>query len=196
MQSPNEAPSNNTGRSAHADRSPQLNVVLVYEDLEMGVQGKGVFDLMAREAGGEGAARLTLWRFDFFTSAELTLAVSRQAEEADVIIIAPRNPHSLPPNVKSWLERWPQNRRREMGALVAVFHPAVSAIAESSNTALLLWRAASRAEMDFICRTPTAHSANSVVSPAVTATTTTGSDPSATFTGDFPTGSTGWGLND
>lgn len=121
----------------------------------MGVQGKEAFDLIAKEAGGENAARLTVWRFDFFHSAALTDAVSRQAEEADVIIVAPRDPNHLPPQVKAWLEHWPTARRTETGMLIAVFHPSVAATAKSSNTALLLWRAASRAQMDFICRKAT-----------------------------------------
>jgi len=131
---------------------PDLHVVLVYEDFEMGVEGKKVFDLIAKEAGGEDAARLTVWRFDFFHSSALTLAVSRQAEEADVIIVAPRDHNHLPPQVKKWLERWPSRRRLSSGALVAVFHPESSVSAGSSEAALLLWRAAERSGMDYFCR--------------------------------------------
>jgi len=129
-----------------------FKVVLVYEDFEMATQGKAVYDLIAREAGGENAACLTVWRFDFFHSTELTRAVSRQAEEADVIIVAPRDPNALPPQVKTWLELWPQRRKQGLGALIAVFHPDAKTHARSSNVALLLWRAASRAGMDFFCR--------------------------------------------
>jgi len=131
---------------------PELHVVLVYEDFEMGVEGKKVFDLIAEEAGGEDVARLTVWRFDFFHSSALTLAVSRQAEEADVIIVAPRDPNHLPPQVRKWLERWPSRRRISSGALVAVFHPEASPSVGSSEGALLLWRAAERSGMDYFCR--------------------------------------------
>jgi hypothetical protein len=134
---------------------PELKVLLVYQDFEMGVQGKQVFDLIAREAGNECAARLTVWRFDFFHSPQLTVAASQQAEEADVIIFAPRDPNWLPPQIKAWLERWPQRRKQHTGALIGVFHPAAGAQARSSDVALLLLRAASRAEMDFFFRAET-----------------------------------------
>ena len=137
---------------ALSDSLLELKVVLVYEDVEMGQQGKQVFDLIAREAGGKSAARLTVWRFDFLRSAGLTLAVSRQAEEADVIIVAPRNPNALPPHVQAWLERWPLRRKHGTGALVALFDPNVNALANSSDAALLLWRAAERAGMEFFYR--------------------------------------------
>ena len=117
----------------------------------MGVLGKKVFDLMAKEVGGESAARLTLWRFDFFHSMELTRVVSHQAEAADVLIIAPRDPNRLPAQVNAWLEQWPVRRKLETGALVAVFHSDASSVARSNDSALLLWRAATRARMDFIC---------------------------------------------
>lgn len=142
----------------------------------MATRGKAVYDLIAEQAGGEAAARLTVWRFDFFHSAELTRAVSRQAEEADVIIVAPRDPNCLPPQVKTWLELWPQRRKQGPGALIAVFHPDAKAQARSSDVALLLWRAASRAGIDFFCRSGTAAMSGQA------ATTHTGSSVPFTIT--------------
>lgn len=182
---------------AFSDHGSQLKVVLVYEDFEMGVQGKQVFDLLAKEAGEESAARLTVWRFDFFHSAELTQAVARQAEEADVIIVAPRDPDHLPPQVKAWLEQWPQLRKAETGALVAVFHPDVTdATARTSNAALLLWRAACRAQMDFICRKPGASTSGLNATESVTAAPPTALNHPITITYNFPTPDSGWGINE
>lgn len=130
----------------------ELHVVLVYENFEMGVEGKRIFDLIAKEAGGPDNAQLTVWRFDFFHSAELVHALSRQAEEADVIIVAPRDANQLPPQVKHWLESWPTHRRIEGGAVVAIFKPDEGIDARTSDAALLLWRAAERAGMNFFCR--------------------------------------------
>jgi hypothetical protein len=114
----------------------------------MGIKGKEIFDLLAREAG-ESEARLTVWRFDFIRSPELTGAVTRQAEEADVIIFAPRNLESLPPQVRLWLEQWPTQRKTRGGALIAVFDSNVATSATPANVAMLLWRAAQRAGMDY-----------------------------------------------
>jgi hypothetical protein len=85
-------------------------------------------------------------------SSELTHVLSRQAEEADVIIIDPRDPHCLPPQVMRWLEHWLLRRKIASGALVSVFHPEAGASLRTSNVAQLLWRAAKRAGMEFLCR--------------------------------------------
>jgi hypothetical protein len=144
-----------------------IKVVLVYEEFQMGIKGKEIFDLIAREAG-ENAARLTVWRFDFIHSAELTRAVTHQAEEADVIIVAPRNLESLPPQVRLWLEQWPMNRRNLGGALIAVFDSNVATSATPSNVAMLLWRAAQRAGMDyFFYKAPVAENAFSSAAAAI-----------------------------
>jgi hypothetical protein len=58
----------------------------------------------------------------------------------------------LPPQVKAWLEQWPPRRKPGTGALIALFDPAATNHARSSDIALLLWRAAGRAEMDFFYR--------------------------------------------
>ena len=157
--------------SAYPETDPALKVVLVYEDFEMGTRGKHLFDLIAKEAGGAGAAQLMVWRFDSFHSAELTRAASRQAAAADVIIVAPRDPSHLPPPVQAWLEQWPLHRQLKPGALVAVFHPSVSSSVNFSDAALLLWRAAGRAQMDFICRKagPATHPPGTTVSATTTA---------------------------
>jgi hypothetical protein len=139
--------------TAFSGFQPELKVVLVYEDYEMGIEGKRIFDLIVQEVGGGDAARLTVWRFDFFHSPQLTLALSRQAEEADVIIVAPRDPDHLPPQVRKWLENWPIHRRVASGAVVSVFHSAAGAVSRTSDAALSLWRAAERAGMDYFCRT-------------------------------------------
>jgi hypothetical protein len=152
MRTPRTTKAGKLHGSAVSGSTLELKVALVYEDVEMGRQGKQVFDLIAREVGGQSAARLTVWRFDFLRSAELTGAVNRQAEEADVIIVAPRNPATLPAHVQAWLERWPLRRKQGTGALVALFDPSVDALANSSDAALLLWRAAERAGMEFFYR--------------------------------------------
>lgn len=108
---------------AFSTQEPQFQVVLIYEDFEMGILGQNVFDQITKEVGGESAARLTVWGFDFFHTPELTHAVSRQAVAADVIIVAPRDPNQLPPQVRGWLEEWPPHRSLQSGVLIAIFDP-------------------------------------------------------------------------
>ena len=199
VQMTNASENNGAILPAFPESNETLKIVLVYEDFEMGARGKNVFDLIAKEAGGEGAAQLTVWRFDFFQSAELTQAVTRQTEVADVIIVAPRDPNNLPSGMKSWIEEWPQRRKTGAGALVVVFHPEAGAHVKSSAAALLLWRAAGRAGMDFFChKAITVASKPSVDFPANTTMRTATTVPAtATFNAfTLPDAHQAWGLNE
>jgi hypothetical protein len=136
----------------------ELKVLVVYEEIYMGLQGKEVFDLIERETGG-GVAQLTLWRFDIIGSPALGRAAVRQAEGADVIIIAPRSPDALPPQVRAWLEQWSANRRIGQGALVALCDARTAASDRPLNVATLLQRAAQRAQMSYLfCKVPAGES--------------------------------------
>jgi hypothetical protein len=132
----------------------ELKVVVVYEEVQMGLQGKKISDLIAREAG-RAAAQLTVWRFDLIGSAGMTRAATRQAEEADVIIVAPRHPDTLPPQVCVWLDAWSAIRTPAHGALIALFDARTAVTSRRSTVAMLLRRAAHRAEMNyFFCKVP------------------------------------------
>jgi hypothetical protein len=128
----------------------QLEVLLVYEDFQMGLRGRKIFDFFAKEVAAGDAARLAVWRFDCFRSVELASEAGHRAESADVIIVAARCSHSLPGPVRDWLECWPPRRTRP-GVMVASFSPTASVASQLPDASLLLWRAASRAQMDFIC---------------------------------------------
>jgi hypothetical protein len=134
----------------------ELKVLVVYEEIYMGLQGKEVFDLIEREAGG-GAAQLTVWRFDIIGSPTMARSAARQAAEADVIIVAPRNPDTVPMQVRAWLEHWSAHRQNGHGALVALLDARTAATGRPSQVAMLLQRAAQRASMSyFFCKVPVA----------------------------------------
>ena len=128
--------------------------MMVYEDFDMAVQAKKVCDLLAQEAGVGDEVQLSVWRFDVIASDDPSNAAGPQAEQADVIVVAARDLDRLPAQVDDWLERWPAHRHAGPGALVAVFHPDAAQDGTTSGVALLLWRAAARAGMDFFSGTP------------------------------------------
>jgi hypothetical protein len=137
-------------------RGCELKAVVVYEEVRMGLQGKKISDLIARESG-RTTAELAVWHFDILGSPALPPAATRQAEEADVIIVAPRHPDTLPPQVCTWLESWPANRKPGHGALIALFDARTAVTSRRSSVARLLSRTAQRAEMNyFFCKVPVA----------------------------------------
>jgi hypothetical protein len=137
------------------EQNPPLRVVMVYEDFEMAVQARKVCDLIVEESGAGAEAQLSVWRFDSFCSGDVCNAVGRQADRADVIVVAPHDLDRLPAEVDAWLKRWSTHRPAEPGALVAVFHPEAAQEGTQSNVALRLWRAAARAGYGFFRGTPT-----------------------------------------
>jgi hypothetical protein len=146
-----------TGSSANAfdfGHPCPLRLMMVYEDFDMAVQAKKVCDLLAREAWVGDEVQLSVWRFDAIASGDPSNAAGPQAEQADVIVVAARDRDRLPAQVEDWLERWPAHRHAGQGALVEVFHPDAAKDGAASGVALLLWRAAARAGMDFFSGTP------------------------------------------
>ena len=151
----------------NAQDSPALkfSVLLVYEDLEMGLHAKRVFDLIAQVSREEVDTQLSVLRFDCFNSPELAGDGFHHAAEADIIVLAPRNSEDLPAPTKQWLESLPERRGVPGGAMVAVFSPDSDPNVESSAAAKLAMRVAERAEMDFFVRPgkpPVLHTANFV----------------------------------
>jgi hypothetical protein len=131
-----------------------LRMMMVYEDFDMAVQAKKVCDLLAHEEWLGDEVQLSVWRFDAIASGDPSNAAGPQAEQADVIVVAARDLDRLPAQVEDWLERWPPHRKAGKGALVEVIHPDAAKDGATSSVALLLWRAAARAGMDFFSGTP------------------------------------------
>src|SRR5262249_28853080 len=72
----------------------QFRVVLVYQDFEMALAGKELCDALEKEVGA-GEAVLSVWPFHLLHEPELHLAAVNAAEQADVVIVAHRDTHSL-----------------------------------------------------------------------------------------------------
>jgi hypothetical protein len=139
------------GRSQVHVAEAELKVALVYEDFEMGVRGRQVVEHSVRQLRAPVTTRMSLWRFDLLQLVEFRSAASRHAEEADILIVAPRNPTQLPGPLTSWLEMEPRQQRPRPGVLVALFHPDHCRFVKSSNAALLLCQSAIRMNRDYLC---------------------------------------------
>ena len=109
-----------------------------------------VLALVAREAGDILEIQFSMWRFDYFNSPAMREAAVRQAQQADIIVLAPKNSSGgLSDPVTSWLEQWTGRRRVLPGALVAVFDPATGPHLATSFVVRQLRAAAGLAGMDF-----------------------------------------------
>ena len=119
----------------------------------MALAGKELCDALEKEVGA-GEAVLSVWPFHLLHDPELHLAAVRAAEQADVVIVAHRDTHSLLNPVKTWLSAWTSRRSRAPGLVVFLPSGGATTAARSSHVALELLEAAGRAGMDFFCGTP------------------------------------------
>jgi len=145
-----ELPSN---QSVETDFAPQ--VVLIYEDLDVGLRAVKLLGAITRAASVEDT-QLTTWRFDHLESDAAQKLASVRAQTADIVIVAMRSNHGLPNHIRSWFDDWIRCRRSPEGALVGVFEPGDSMEFRPSGTASLLQAAAITAGMDYFSNaTPT-----------------------------------------
>ena len=128
-----------------------LNIVLVYEDLEMGLLGKSICERIYLESEAQNPAPPSVWRFDMLQVIGVRGAVTRLAAEAAILIVAPRNPERLSAAVNVWLNEGQVSRHPGPAALVALFYADSHPRIKSSKAALLLQEAAIRMNRDFFC---------------------------------------------
>lgn len=81
-----------------------MNVVIAYEDFEMGKQGKNTYDRLVDQLSHEFKFSSHMWKFDVLTVPKLKEMAARDAAMADIIIIAAHGDAELPVAVKSWIE--------------------------------------------------------------------------------------------
>jgi hypothetical protein len=143
-----ELPSNNCPET---ESGPQ--VVLIYEDLEMGLRAVKLLGTITK-AASINDTRLSTWRFDHLQSSDTRRKASSRAQSADIVIIALRSGHGFPSQVRSWFDEWIRSRKAHDGALVAVFEPDDSMEFRPSGTASLLQAVAITAGMDYFSNAP------------------------------------------
>jgi hypothetical protein len=105
------------------------NVVIVYEDLEMGKRASWVCHSLANELQAEDESPPAdgnemdqeLWNFQVLDVAEIHEQAVRFAARADLIVISTHGYEELPFEVLSWIEGWLARRQNRPGSLVALF---------------------------------------------------------------------------
>jgi hypothetical protein len=141
----------NPSSSAEIENGPQ--VVLIYEDLEMGLRAVKLLGTITTAASVDDT-QLSTWRFDHLQSSEIRKRASLRAQQADIVMVALRAGHGLSAHVRSWFDEWIRARKTREGALVAVFDPSESMAFRPSGTASLLHAVAITAGMDYFSNAP------------------------------------------
>jgi hypothetical protein len=95
-----------------------LNAVMLYEDMNTGLQGKGVFDCVARLFPGAPHFSFALWRFDVLRAAIVRELALHKASVADLVVLSAHGRRDLPKVVKLWLKQWFGRESDEPCALI------------------------------------------------------------------------------
>ena len=88
------------------DAKPQFNVVIAYEDFAAGLHAQETCDFLARNLERELTLDSQMWKFDVLGNPKLREMATRDAAEADLIMISTHGDGDLPQEVKDWIDEW------------------------------------------------------------------------------------------
>src|SRR5258706_519973 len=97
---------------------PQLNVLLVYEDLPTGRRAKQAIDHLLDHSDLDADVRFDLCNFDLLRDDRVNQQMANEAVKADIVVLSARGKRDLPLQVRSWIRRWFEKRGDGPAALV------------------------------------------------------------------------------
>lgn len=111
------------------DASQLFNVILVYEDLASAFRGLELYQRLVNELGSDGEFSLSLWKFALLAVSRIAEISSKQAVDADLVIVCTRSESTPPEQVQSWFHRWLDMKGHRDCALVVLGDAAPAATA-------------------------------------------------------------------
>jgi hypothetical protein len=105
------------GPDCPPEKSVNLQVVLLYEDLRSGFRAKQAFDHLLIELELDATFRFEPVGFDILRDVLVGKALAQTAAGADIVVIAARDV-GLPPHVEAWLVTWISGRTHPTAAVV------------------------------------------------------------------------------
>lgn len=140
-------------KSTPADLQPAapFNVVITYEDFEIGSRAKLACDYIVAHLGKGLVPAYTIWSFGIFQSLRVMESAAKNTAEADMIVLAAGSTTELPFEVEKWIEMWIEREPKIPSVLVALFDSKRGRIEEQPAALPYLENVASRGGMAFLC---------------------------------------------
>ncbi len=133
-----------------AEARPLFQVLIVYEDFAAGRRANETCSFLMTQLGDEFELRSGMWKFEILRNPKLAEIATREALEADAIIVAARGVSPLPAEVTSWIDRWLPLRDKRAGALIALMGGSMNPKHSLPAAYAYLQKVAARANMDFL----------------------------------------------
>ena len=135
------------------DDKPKFCVVMIYQDGITGRRGKIFYDKLVHELGTECDFRLDIWNFEVLAVPEIGDLAARAAAQAALVILSFHGRAELPPEIREWIQRWPELTSSNDPALVALLDEPKTRRGASSTLAYLR-SVADRNGIHFFMHTP------------------------------------------
>jgi hypothetical protein len=136
------------GSPLDLDNRPPFKVVTAYEDFEMGKHAKHIYDFLTQNLGADCEFSNQMWKFDVLSIPKLREIATKDAFEADILMISSRGGRGLAVGVKAWIESWLAQGTCAI-ALVALF---CCEIQESQTIRAYLADVARRGGLEFFAQ--------------------------------------------
>jgi hypothetical protein len=102
------------------DGEADVEVLVLYDDIIIGKQAKGLCDCLAEELGEKCKLQASFWSFKVLYIPQVLQAVAESARTATFIVIAVDGHKQLPFGVKTLVSMFSYGKARAEGALVAL----------------------------------------------------------------------------
>ena len=113
-----------TSRKEVIEQREVFSVFVVYEDVTTRNRAIRISQRLLNKFGLELSIDFSWWKFLYLEERNLAALASKNAAEADVIIVSAGAGEGLPWAVKHWIESWVSRKRNGPSALVALIVPA------------------------------------------------------------------------
>jgi hypothetical protein len=131
-----------------------LRVVIAYRDLAASQRALRVMADLGQGLGDKMEFHPVPWSFELLADADWSDAASRDAIDADILIIASSSVEPLPPAVARWIETAISHKRGTAAAVVALFGAGENPDASGLSRLAAIQAAARRAGLDFFSPAP------------------------------------------
>lgn len=133
------------------EHRPTLNVVIVYEDFAAGKHAQETYDYLVHHLENDFEFNNQMWKFDILGNPKMRQLAVKDTAASDLILVSTHGVGELPPEAKSWINEWLEDKGSAK-ALVALVDKPKDIFDEGTAIRSFLQEAARRADVDFFAQ--------------------------------------------
>lgn len=131
------------------DAKQALRVVIAYRDLPAGKRAMHVMSGLGKGLGDEIEFQPVPWSFELLADRDWSEVATRDAINADILIVATSSANALPPAVARWVESTINQKQGTAAAVIALFGSEANPDEVDTSRVDAIQTAARQAGLDF-----------------------------------------------